>query len=342
MLSKLKNHLLKLSGRRRSAASKVPIGEFQGNIFVDHFEVEPYGVFRACGWSLEESLCGSDFLVVQDHKRIAPTILYRTARPDVALLYQSQNRFLGFSVEWIRKLSAEPFQVSIRGATYRLKASHTGILDDLSAPYEHLLLTDQVLHRQHIYGSGPPVDIANRDVLDLALKLPPPILDFGCGSGALIRELRIKGVEAYGIELDREVIRNSLRDDVAKYITLYDGSFPSPFSDQSFESVIASEVIEHIVGYEAALTDIARLTRSTFAITVPDMTCIPIGSQHDVVPWHLLEATHVNFFNYNSLERTLKHYFENVTFFKIGSGLINGSHMPGSLGAIATNKIVYV
>ena len=325
---------MKLSDPRQSFTIKVPVGKSQGDIFVDHVEVEPYGIFRTCGWSLEENLSSSDFYVVQGHKRIAPTILYRTARPDVAQRCQCQNMFCGFSVEWIRNLSVEPFQLSIRGTMYKLKSSHTTILNRFSPPYEHLLLTDQVLHRENIYGSGPPVDSVSRDVLNLALRLEPPILDFGCGSGALVRELRTRGLEAYGIELDREIIRSSLRDDVAEYVTLYEGKFPSPFSDQSFESVIASEVIEHIVDYEAALAEIARLTRSALAITVPDMTCIPIGSQYDLVPWHLLEATHVNFFNYNSLERTLRQYFEKVTFFKIGQGLVNGSHMPGSLGAV--------
>ena len=107
---------------------------------------------------------------------------------------------------------------------HQVKSSHTEILNRFSPRYEHLFLTDQVLHRENIYGSGPPVDSVSRDDLNLALRLKPPILDFGCGTGALIRELRLRGFEAYGIELNREMIRNSIRGDVAKYISFYSGT----------------------------------------------------------------------------------------------------------------------
>jgi 2-polyprenyl-3-methyl-5-hydroxy-6-metoxy-1,4-benzoquinol methylase len=330
---KLKSLITKL-GSRIGSVGRVPVGIFQNGICVDYFEVEPYGVFRICGWSYDENLSSSDFSVVQNDKPVAPTILYRTACPNIAQRLHRQDVFCGFSAEWIKALSAEPFRFSVRGAVTQVQAWHAELLDDFSPHYENLLLTEQVLHREDIYGSGPPVDFVNRDVLNLALTLKPPILDFGCGSGALVRELRTRGVEAYGIELNREIIKNSLDKEAAQHITLYDGRLPTALPDGAFESLIASEVIEHIVDYEAALREMARLTRSTLAITVPDMTCIPIGSRHNVVPWHLLEATHVNFFNYNSLRSTLSQYFKDVDLFKIVPGQVNGSHMPGSLAAI--------
>jgi hypothetical protein len=47
-----------------------------------------------------------------------------------------------------------------------------------------------------------------------------------------------------------------------------------------------------------------RLASEALLITVPDMSAIPRGFPHGVVPWHLLEATHINFFTQHSLEAT--------------------------------------
>jgi len=172
--------------------------------------------------------------------------------------------------------------------------------------------------------------------LKLAFLLRPNILDFGCGNGVLVRAYRAAGMDASGIELARPPINETLCPDVAPFIKLYDGSFPLPFADRQFESVIATEVIEHIPDYPTALEEIARVCRSTFAITVPDMTCVPIGRRRGFVPWHLLEATHVNFFNHRSLAKALAPHFRSIRFFQIARGELEGQFMPGSLGAMAT------
>jgi ubiquinone/menaquinone biosynthesis C-methylase UbiE len=100
--------------------------------------------------------------------------------------------------------------------------------------------------------------------------------------------------------------------------------------------VVASEVIEHIPDYEMALSEAARVCRNQFAITVPDMACLPYGHAKRCIPWHLLEATHVNFFNHRSLKKMLAPHFRSIQLFQIAGGEIEGTFMPGSLGAIAT------
>lgn len=300
--------------------------------YIETIDVEPYGVIRVRGWcDGEPPWCSLDL----GGRVIVPDATYRVSRPDVAAALNSEDNFMGFMIEFFDARPPRRFVLQIDGAGTELELERPITTAPSDTAHGHLIATNRVYHRSDIYGFGPPIDHVNPDVLNLALRLPAPILDFGCGCGALIRELRQRGIEAYGIEIDREPIRRALTDTVARYIKLYDGRFPLPYAMEEFESVFSTEVIEHVEDYEQALAEIARVTRRSFGITVPDMSAIPIGSVHGVVPFHLLESTHVNFFSYNSLHRVLSKWFYRVQFFRVAAGTINGTFMPGSLGAIA-------
>ena len=120
-----------------------------------------------------------------------------------------------------------------------------------------------------------------------------------------MRALRREGVEAYGLELDDERIRHHLLDEARPWVTLYDGRLPTPFRDGQFRSVCCSEVIEHLPDPVLVVEELARLASERLVVTVPDMSAIPRGYHHGIVPWHLLEATHLNFFTQASLESLL-------------------------------------
>ena len=80
---------------------------------------------------------------------------------------------------------------------------------------------------------------------------------------------------------------------------------PDPFRDGQFRSACCSEVIEHIRDPALAVEELARLASERLCVTVPDMSAIPRGYHHGIVPWHLLESTHLNFFTQASLESLL-------------------------------------
>jgi SAM-dependent methyltransferase len=175
--------------------------------------------------------------------------------------------------------------------------------------------------------------VVAEEVLALAKELPGPVLDFGCGSGPLVRALREGGVDARGLELDRPAIADSIAEDVRPHITLYAGSFPTPFPDKTFASVVLVEVLEHISDYEAALGEAARLTREHLLITVPDISAIPQCYPHHVVPWHLLESTHLNFFTQQSLTNALAKHFRTIEIAKICSEEVDGTRFFTNLVA---------
>jgi ubiquinone/menaquinone biosynthesis C-methylase UbiE len=170
----------------------------------------------------------------------------------------------------------------------------------------------------------------------LARRLPSPLLDFGCGKGALLGRLQQRGIEAYGIELFSEGLRAAILPEVADRITLYDGSFPTRFEDGQFNAVVCSEVLEHIPDYGGALQEITRITAQSAFFTVPDASAIPAGFRHGVVPWHLLEATHVNFFNQTSLTKELRRHFSKVQIGRIGPASVNDTRTFVSLTALCS------
>jgi ubiquinone/menaquinone biosynthesis C-methylase UbiE len=163
-----------------------------------------------------------------------------------------------------------------------------------------------VLHRENIYRSGAPVDALSDEILDFVLRnVGDTVLDIGCGAGPYVARINGAGRRCIGIDLDPRA--------VAQAQALGRPVFPMSadslaFADNAFDSVVLIETLEHLQNYERALAEAARVARSSVVVTVPDISVIPRMSRRQVVPWHLLEATHVNFFTPETLRRTLLRY----------------------------------
>jgi ubiquinone/menaquinone biosynthesis C-methylase UbiE len=165
-------------------------------------------------------------------------------------------------------------------------------------PYDRVLKeagrAGQVLHRDNIYGSGPPNTAPNPEVFSLtSSRVRSPVLDVGCGIGAYVAALSAEGISAHGIEINRSYVETGRS--LNRNVQWYDGS-KIPFGDNSFDSVMAIEVLEHIPDWEHTFREMLRVALRSVLISVPNIAVIPSMSQHLVVPWHLLQATHVNFF----------------------------------------------
>jgi 2-polyprenyl-3-methyl-5-hydroxy-6-metoxy-1,4-benzoquinol methylase len=205
--------------------------------------------------------------------------------------------------------------------------------------YDGLFSAAQPLRRNQIYGSGPPVDVVISEIASMIDEFEGDILDFGCGAGALVKALRSEGKNAFGLELDRDEIRQAQSQEVAQHIRLYDGTFPSPLNSRAFDVVVSIEVIEHIEDYRAALAEMTRLTRNRLILTTPDISAIPMLFPHQAVPWHILEATHVSFFTQNSLTAVLSEFFNEINMLRIGPNAINGTLYYTSLMAVCRGPL---
>lgn len=165
-------------------------------------------------------------------------------------------------------------------------------------------------HRKDIYSSGPPSPIVSQETLGLIKKhTKKNVLDIGCGIGAYINELTKLGYKCSGIEINPEYV-NKCKDQNLD-VTLM-SSEKLQFNDNSFDTVTMIEVLEHIQNPEKALSEAFRVAKNNVIISVPNIDIIPIMSQYLVVPWHLLEATHINFFTPKILENLLSKYTSNI------------------------------
>jgi 2-polyprenyl-3-methyl-5-hydroxy-6-metoxy-1,4-benzoquinol methylase len=324
-----------LSGQLELRSHKFNIGrpEFWG--FLDEIELDPCGLVRLRGWASGEVTAGLAPEIALDSVALPVLQFYRIARADVRTESPTRLPYAGVVFEYLVPEQARDntfSRVSIRLAGPNA-IEFSGDFRFSKPHYASLLNSREILHREHIYGFGPPNPAVSPEIVPLANLLEGRILDFGCGSGALVHHLRSRGLDALGLELDNPVIRNAVPQTVRPFVTFYQGGFPSPFAEKSFDCLFCSEVLEHIPDVEAAITDIARLTARKVIVTVPDMSAIPIGFRHGLIPWHLLEATHLNFFTQTSLASLLDGHFSSVEFGRMGPCRVNDTSFHVSLVA---------
>jgi len=301
----------------------------------DRAEVDPCGLVRIIGW-FKGPVCGELPRVSLDARKLALLQHYRLARPDVeAAVENITARQSGVVFEYL-------VEENMTGCNFRTlsvelppgsRREFPGDFQFLTPHYRCLFVTEAVMHRDDIYGSGPPNPAVHPETLMLAATLTGPVLDFGCGSGALVAELKKSGVDARGLELDTPEIRRAIKAEVKSAVTLYDGKLPLNLPAGAVASVFCSEVLEHIPDPLSAVKEIARLASEQAIFTVPDMSAIPSGFRHSLVPWHLMEGTHVNFFTQTSLHQLLKPFFATFEFGRIGACTINDSRVFTSLVA---------
>jgi SAM-dependent methyltransferase len=306
--------------------------------FIDRAEVEHCGIIRLIGWS-EGGINVNIFPKVQlDGKPVPFLQYYRFRRRDVSSGGTGVPAQFGLAIEYLlpEDMLGPAKLLEIRFPSGGLKLAFEADFVFIHAHYRSLLNTTKVLHRADIYGSGLPNTALHEDILGLAEGIQGPVLDFGCGRGVLVRHLLDKGADAYGLEMDTEIIRTSIPPEIRDRITLYDGSFPAPYGDASFRSVICSEVLEHIPDYRTAIAEMARMATQTVVLTVPDASAIPVGFRHGLVPWHLLESTHFNFFTQQSLKAALEPHFSSLEFGRIGPCCANDSTFYVSLAVVCS------
>jgi SAM-dependent methyltransferase len=177
---------------------------------------------------------------------------------------------------------------------------------------------ETVLHRENIYGSGPPIEEAGVEVSELLRAYLPPgssVVDVGCGAGAYGPPLRAAGHDWVGLETNAYCCEILTRRQLPFQKV---DSDRLPCADAEFDCAISIEVVEHTKDPAKFVAEIARITRRRALFSVPNMEVLPYLYDWRVVPWHLLEADHKNFFTRASLRALLLRFFSHVEIFPYG------------------------
>lgn len=192
----------------------------------------------------------------------------------------------------------------------------------LERPYGEVVYPENetLLHRENIYGSGPPIEEPGVEVSNLLREYLPEgssVVDVGCGAGAYGPGLMAAGHQWLGLEtnphccgiLDRRQLPFRRVDLESRAL---------PCADGEWDSAICIEVLEHVKEPEIFLREIARVVRGRALFSVPNMELLPYLYDWRVVPWHLLEGDHQNFFTRGSLRSLLVQHFRSVEIFSYG------------------------
>ena len=136
---------------------------------------------------------------------------------------------------------------------------------------------------------------------ELTASLTKPsdvILDIGCGNGGILRHLKSLGyTHLHGLEISRYAIQR-LR---GEGIEMHYGFLPSiELPDASFDVVIASQILEHVIRRRRFLNEVRRVLKpgGRALIFVPDDCLGPIS-----------EPEHVIKYDAHSLREFLQHDF---------------------------------
>jgi 2-polyprenyl-3-methyl-5-hydroxy-6-metoxy-1,4-benzoquinol methylase len=158
------------------------------------------------------------------------------------------------------------------------------------------------------------------------------ILDIGCRDGELTREF-YKGNKVLGIDIDLEAlakIKQELGIDTDK-IDLH-GNWNLP--TESFDVVVAGEVLEHLYYPQIVLGKVADVLKSDGilvgsvpnAFSLINRTRLFFGIKKGTP---LNDPTHINHFKRSELERLLKEQFANVEILPLGKYAWLDKFFPG-------------
>lgn len=258
-------------------------------------------------------------IVVTRGGRVLGSTAARHPRPDVKPgLPQAVGFHLEVAIEGVAADRLVTVGLGLRTgpseATVPLAERTFRMVDAGPLPYEQAFRDAETrgrpLHREHVYGSGPPAEEACEEMLAiLRHHLGRRVLDLGCGAGPYGRALQATGRTVHGAEYAGVPARIARERGLS--VVRADGR-RLPFRDRTFDSVAAIEILEHIESPEAAVAECARVARENLVVSVPNAAVIPQTFPWAVVPWHLLEATHVNFFSAGTLEALLRQRFPHV------------------------------
>ena len=143
------------------------------------------------------------------------------------------------------------------------------------------------------------------------------VLDMGCGAGRHAFALYRRGADVVALDLDEAELKDvagmfaAMRDegeapDGATAQAVRGSAYALPFEDESFDRVVAAEVLEHLPQDERAMAELFRVLKpgGLLAVTVPrwgpELVCWALSSAY-----HEVEGGHVRIYRGDELRRRL-------------------------------------
>ncbi len=141
------------------------------------------------------------------------------------------------------------------------------------------------------------------------------VLEIGCGEGFVISHLRRHGIKARFEGVDRNAEALAIASELNPGVSFSEGNVTSlHFAAQSFDLVMALEILEHLKEPIRALTELCRVSRHTVIVSVPNEPLFSLGNF--ARGKHLArlgrDPEHVQFWNQAAFIKMIKPYFREI------------------------------
>jgi len=132
------------------------------------------------------------------------------------------------------------------------------------------------------------------------------ILDLGCATGDYCSNLESMGFNCTGIDVNPEYIEKARERGINVYLMNGDDL---KFQNNSFDTVLLFEVLEHVENPYKILKEAKRVARKNILITVPNCTQFSELKSSGLTYEHLLDKDHINFFTKKDMENLISKEF---------------------------------
>ncbi|WP_018256168.1 class I SAM-dependent methyltransferase [Halomicrobium katesii] len=147
------------------------------------------------------------------------------------------------------------------------------------------------------YFEGLGIDPALVELYHERLGDVDRVLDVGCGTGSIGRHLP-DTVEVVGVDIDRGALERAKGHERPLLSDLESESLP--FADDTFDGIIAKDVLEHLVRPSPIVQELYRVLKPGNRLVVS----VPMAKKH--VVWG--DYTHIRGFTEGALETMLRDY----------------------------------
>ena len=150
----------------------------------------------------------------------------------------------------------------------------------------------------------------------LAATGPQSVLDAGCGEGFVTRFLceQNAGWELTGVDLSEAAIRYARRHSNGDARFAVGDLYDLPFEDDAFDTVLCSEVLEHLEDPGRAFGELRRVARRSVVVSVPREPYFQwlndLGQALGLSP----DPGHVNFWNEQGFQRFVRRHLHRPRF----------------------------
>jgi methionine biosynthesis protein MetW len=133
------------------------------------------------------------------------------------------------------------------------------------------------------------------------------ILDLGCGDGIFLEHLKKRGINGIGLDISERAVE--LAKSRGLDCRVFDLGEKLPFEDNSFETVILIDTLEHLFMPQEILREVHRVTKSHLILSTPNFVSLAARIQvlRGLVPENnTLRKAHVVWVTRKLLHRLLR------------------------------------